>query len=100
MMLAIELGPAAREEFDEASDWYGEQESDLRSEFIESINETLMQIRRLPLSFPVVYGLDIRRALVSKFPYAVFFKQEERRILIYAIFHTSRNPLIWSGRIN
>ncbi|MBK9216842.1 MAG: type II toxin-antitoxin system RelE/ParE family toxin [Chloracidobacterium sp.] len=100
MMPAIELGPAAREEFDEASDWYGEHAAELRSEFILTINKTLTQIRRLPLSFPVVYGHEIRRALVPTFPFAIFFEHEDSRIYIHAIFHTSRNPMIWRGRIN
>ncbi len=100
MMPSIELAPGAREEFDEAADWYGKHESELRSEFITSIDETLIQVRRLPLSFPVVYGSNIRRALVRKFPFAIFFRYEETWIYIYAIFHTSRNPMIWHGRID
>lgn len=43
---------------------------------------------------------EVRCMLVSKFPYLVHFIIDKRKHLIeiFAVFHTSRNPKIWSKR--
>ena len=38
------------------------------------------------------------RALVRRFPYAVFYEYTGDTITVYCVFHTSRDPAIWQGR--
>jgi plasmid stabilization system protein ParE len=96
----VEFRPAARAEFDEAAEWYGIQEPGLRTAFVQAIDETLLRVKDSPQHFPVVHGSNIRRALIRKFPYAVFFEVRNDRIIVLALFHTSRNPMVWRGRID
>lgn len=98
-MLNIELSPAAQIDFDDAADWYGAEDDDLGIRFIYEISSTLALIQRLPSSFPIVHGTSVRRALVRKFPYIILFTVQAERILVYSIFHTSRNPIVWKGRV-
>ncbi len=45
-----------------------------------------------PDAFPKVYG-EIRRALVRRFPYAIYYQRLETDVLeIVACLHTSRQP--------
>ncbi|MGH9949982.1 MAG: type II toxin-antitoxin system RelE/ParE family toxin, partial [Pyrinomonadaceae bacterium] len=100
MTLPLELSPAAKIELDEAIDWYNEQAEDLSAKLVEAIDADLVRIQKSPMLFPVVHGTTIRQAAVQKFPFIILFTVEAERILVYSIFHTSRNPIIWRGRID
>lgn len=100
MSRTVEFRPAARAEFDEAADWYEQQREGLRAEFVREVDTLLSRVLEDPLSFQIVHGTKTRRALIARFPYAVFFEADELRIIVYAIFHTSRDPMIWRGRID
>ena len=94
----LEFRPQARLEFDEAADWYEEQEAGMRAEFVYAVDAAIRQILLRPKTFPIIQGTVIRRALVRKFPYVILFSADEQLVLIRAVFHTSRNPLIWRRR--
>jgi plasmid stabilization system protein ParE len=44
--------------------------------------------------FARVHG-DVRRVIVSRFPYAVFYQVEADRIVVLAVLHTARGPESW-----
>ncbi|HLA94658.1 MAG TPA: type II toxin-antitoxin system RelE/ParE family toxin [Pyrinomonadaceae bacterium] len=101
MTFPVEFEPDAQADFDEAADWFYDQGgADLKAYFIRSVESTLSIIGRSPFSFPVVLGSSARRAIVLKFPYAIFFTLKEDMVVIQSVFHTSRNPIIWRGRID
>jgi plasmid stabilization system protein ParE len=99
MRLRIELSPAAQIEFDEAADWYGAKSAELRERFVTTIDATLARIQRSPTAFPITHGTHVRRNVLRKFPYIILFTVEADRILVYSVFHTSRNPIVWRGRV-
>ena len=41
---------------------------------------------------------DVRKAVVRKFPYCVYYRANAARVEVIAIFHTSRDPSIWQSR--
>ena len=51
--------------------WYEEQRAGLGEEFIAAVDATFDAVERFPEAFRRVHG-DVRRANVSRFPYAVF----------------------------
>ena len=63
----LEFRPEARQDFDEAADWYEEQRQGLREEFIYAVDATLARIKSSPLAFPIVTRLMVRRAVVDRF---------------------------------
>ena len=99
MIQPITFLDAAEVEASEAVDWYEERETGLGIEFRESVEATIFSIQNHPLTFPVVHGSNVRKVKIQRFPYTVFFAIQTNRILIYSVFHTSRNPMIWQGRI-
>lgn len=46
-----------------------------------------------------VPGNSEPEARVPRFPYCIYFGTEAARIVVYSVFHTSRDPDIWKSRI-
>ncbi|MFS0513618.1 hypothetical protein ACEYW6_02690 [Nostoc sp. UIC 10607] len=51
----------------------------------------------MPESYVIVYA-DIRRAVVRRFPYAVYYRIVSSRVIVTAIFHGRRDPKSWQTR--
>ena len=88
---------AAEEELANARLWYEEQRSGLGDEFLACIEAGLERVVATPDAFPKVHS-EIRRVLVRRFPYGIFYIVEAERIVVLAIFHASRDPVVWKGR--
>lgn len=99
MMLAVKLLDEAELEGAEGIDWYERREPRLGIAFRESVETSISSIQNRPLTYPVVHGFAVRAAQVQRFPYTIFFTIQADRILVYSIFHNSRNPMIWRSRI-
>lgn len=99
MSRVLDLRPAARVEFDDAADWYFEQDPPLRDRFVAAVMKTMKSVVKSPFSFPVVSGTKIRRAIVRDFPYSIYFWFDDSAVTVISVFHMSRNPRIWTGRI-
>jgi len=42
---------------------------------------------------------EYRRALVRRFPYAIFYEYTGGKVTVYCIFHASRDPKKWRNRL-
>ena len=85
-------------ELAEARDWYESCLPGLGAEFLDEVDHRLASIRDLPEACPQVHQ-EIRRALLSRFPYGIFYVIQENGIFILACFHASRDPRQWKRRI-
>ncbi|MEG4349312.1 type II toxin-antitoxin system RelE/ParE family toxin [Microcoleus sp. LAD1_D3] len=85
MNYALVFRPELREEVDEAYTWYESQQLGLGDEFLDCIDEMLDRICQMPESYPVVYR-DVRRSVVRRFPYAVYYRIVSSRVIVTAIF--------------
>ncbi len=92
------IRPEAENEMAEAFDWYELRSSGLGFDFLLCVEAVLNSIVRMPNKFPQVH-LAVRRALVRRFPYELFFIENEKNIVIIAVFHAKRNPKHWVERI-
>lgn len=86
-----------RDELNEAYNWYESQQQGLGDEFLDSVDEMLNRICQMPESYAVVYR-DVRRAVVRRFPYAVYYRIVSSRVIVTAIFHSRRDPKSWQAR--
>ena len=89
--------PLAQADIDDAATWYEQQQSGLGSRFLDTLDQVFNRIRDTPQQFPGV-SVDIRRALVHTFPYAVYFRELNHAVVILAVLHLRRDPRIWRGR--
>jgi len=97
MILPIFVRPEAEAEIQDAYGWYEKNRQGLGDEFVLSFEACLFAIQRHPTSYPKVHQ-EIRRALLKRFPYGVFYLKNNRRITIIAVFHVKRNPQKWRER--
>ena len=91
------LRPRAENDIQAAFEWYESQRYGLGDEFLVAVRERLEAIRKFPEANPVVYR-SIRRALVSRFPYLIFYIVRPERITVLAVLHHARNPASWPRR--
>ena len=74
--------------------WYEEQRAGLGEEFLAAVDTTFDAIERIPEMFRRVHG-EVRRANVSRFPSAVFYRVDPKSVVVLTILHTARDPKLW-----
>lgn len=89
--------PEAEAELLDARARYEEERVGLGATFASAGATTVAGILENPLAYPRVKG-DTRRALVRRFPYAVYFRPLPREIVVLAVLHGRRNPRHWRSR--
>jgi toxin ParE1/3/4 len=97
MSLPLVFRPVAQAEFDAAAAWYEGQQPGLGDDLVAEVQQVLDTIANQPERYPVADG-DVREAAVSRFPYCVYYRVKPDRVVVIAVFHTSRDPSIWRGR--
>ena len=93
------ITPQAQRDLDSAYHWYQKQSKGLGKDFIRCVDATLATVFRYPFHNQVIFKNVVRRALVKRFPYAIYFVSEEDSTTIFAILDQRRNPEIWQERI-
>lgn len=86
-------GRAVRE-IGEAFDWYEEQSKGLGSEFELAFELQLKRLEQVPLLYAEVIP-GVRRTLLPRFPYGVFFTVKGDLVYVLAVIHNARNPRRW-----
>lgn len=77
--------------------WYKEIRPGLETDFRLCVRATLYRIARHPESYPIA-SRALRRALLDRFPFAVFYLSADDGIRVFGVLHTSRHPRIWQNR--
>ena len=95
--MQIVVRPAAAADIDEAFLWYEGQHPGLGLEFLAAAQTQIDAVAQHPLRYPVVRR-NTRRALLRRFPYAIYFRIYDEVIVIVACMHGCRNPRRWQVR--
>jgi toxin ParE1/3/4 len=96
-MLPVRLRPEALDELSEAWAWYEAQRDGLGDEFRACVDAAVAEVARDPEQAPRVRS-EVRRKLLQRFPYALFYLLEPEHVEILAVFHLARDPRSWQGR--
>jgi plasmid stabilization system protein ParE len=91
MTRAIEIREPALEDIDAAGRWYEGQDEGLGEEFLAELERVLDRVAALPGQFPQHHG-SVRRALLRRFPYAVFFDVTDSQAIVVAVLHQASHP--------
>jgi plasmid stabilization system protein ParE len=94
--LEVVFRPQAEDEALEVRRWYESRRPGLGQEFSEELNASIQRMAAGPLVFPRAHG-EIRRAVLSRFPYAVYFRVAEAAVVVLAI-HGRQHPSRWRRR--
>lgn len=92
------VAPEAESDIAEAYDWYEAHRIGLGEEFLSRVDACIQAILRNPEMHRVVHA-NCRRALLRRFPYAVFYEYAQGVVTDYCVFHTSREPGRWRRRL-
>ena len=97
MIFPIIVRPEAEEDINDAFVWYESQSAGLGIECIRCFDASFSMISRTPELHAKIYH-DIRRVLVRRFPYGVFYVFDNNKIVILAVMHIKRHPRRWQNR--
>ena len=89
--------PRARSQVLAARDWYAEQAVGLELEFARAVEAAIGAVERNPVAFPEVEP-GIRRILLRRFPFGLYYAVQEDRIVVHACYHLRREPGGWRSR--
>jgi len=96
------LDPAARIEVREATQYYLSDNPEIADDFIDRIESVLRSIARSPKRFPRIETVqterDIRRVLLSRFPYLIIYEILDEEPYVLAVAHAHRRPNYWTNR--
>jgi plasmid stabilization system protein ParE len=98
MAAELIIAPEAEQDLNEAYAWYEARRPGLGEEFLSCVDACVQAICRMPEIHAVVHE-NYRRALVRRFPYAVFYEHVSGTVTVYCVFHTSRDPDRWRQRL-
>jgi len=97
--VTLRLTPEAEDDLDDTYAWYEAQRPGLGDAFLRALDATMATVQRQPEAYQLV-DETMRRALLRRFPYAVFFEVVSKEIVVYGILHAARDPRAWKRRKN
>ena len=80
-----------------ARDWYDTQSPGLGEVFVSSLEQMIDLVTEVPEAFPEI-AVGLRRALLSRFPYALYYRLDGEVIDVIACLHTRQSPSGWRSR--
>lgn len=81
----------------QAFEWYEAQSDGLGSEFEVAFELQIRRLEQVPLLYPEVIP-GVRRTLLPRFPYGVFYVVRDDLVHILAVIQNVRNPKRWPRR--
>jgi len=97
MSLPVSFRPQADAEVQAAYRWYEERRSGLGDEFRGALDQIIDRVGHQPDSFPRVHR-NIRRALLDRFPFGVYFEVIDTLVVVLGVVHGHRDPTRWTSR--
>jgi plasmid stabilization system protein ParE len=94
MSYTYRLHPLTKQDYDEAYQWYEEQQKGLGERFIKAIRKKIEEIALQPEVYGRKSNKMFREAEVDIFPYLIVYKVNKltQEIYISSIHHTRKHP--------
>jgi plasmid stabilization system protein ParE len=96
-MTRIVLRHLAEKDIHEARAWYEGEDPRVGFAFVEELRHAISRIRESPLEFRQLQH-GVRRTLLHRFPYAVYFILRREEAIVLAVLHQRRRPGEWQRR--
>lgn len=93
----VRIRPEAELDLQDAYSYFEQCRIGLGADFMECVQSALAKISSNYQHYPLVYK-SIRRILVRRFPYAIFFKKVDDIIIVFAVLHCARKTMTWRAR--
>ena len=97
-MIPILFHPDAEDELGQAIGFYEERQVGLGLDFEREVIHGLSYIHEAPDRWPM-HKYGIRKYLLKRFPFHIFYLEQPDYIWIVAVAHCSRKPNYWKERL-
>jgi toxin ParE1/3/4 len=97
MALRLIVRPEAELDIESSALRYEGQQRGLGSRFLDTLNDIFARVTENPFRFPQLER-NVRRALLDRFPYGIYFLPESNRVVVIAVLHLHRHPDTWRRR--
>ena len=91
--------PGALEEYLGMVDYYAAVGPQLAEAFVDEVEAGIARILAHPEAWSPLEG-GVRRCLLKRFPFGVYYCVEDEMVVVHAIMHMSRRPDYWRNRTN
>jgi plasmid stabilization system protein ParE len=98
MKYRVIVRPEAEDDLKEAYSWYEDKRTGLGYDFLLQADAGLNFIARNPNIHPIEYK-ETRKHFVKRFPYKIIYLVEKDKIIVLAVIHTKRSPVLIKRRI-
>lgn len=85
------IRPEAEADLEGAYRWYEDKSEGLGTEFLRSVDAALISVLKMPEAYKKILK-NIRRVLIRRFPYCIFYFIDNSTIVILAVLHAHRDP--------
>jgi toxin ParE1/3/4 len=102
-MASYGFHPEALAEYENATAYYLEHGSPMvAAAFVAEVETAIQTVLASPETWRIVDQPNLRRYLLSRFPYALYYRWEphQERVSIYAVMHFRRRPGYWRDRLS
>ena len=89
----------AEQDLQEIHLWYESKRIGLGHDFLLQVDAKLRLVIRDPFLFSEIYK-DVRRCLINRFPYKIFYKVEDQNVVVIAVVYGGRNSKWLKKRLN
>lgn len=97
MTIPFSTHESAELELNEAADYYDVENPGLGGALIDEFERAVAAIRENPKSAAPISG-SVRRRLLTRFPYSLYYSVRKHELRILAVAHQRRRPFYWRGR--
>ncbi|MBP6759017.1 MAG: type II toxin-antitoxin system RelE/ParE family toxin [Flavobacterium sp.] len=92
MVFKIVVSSLAESEIEEAIEFYEDKRKGLGKQFLLYFKGYLKILKTNPELFSIKKAPFYRELPLKKFPFVIIYEVFQYKVIIYSVFHTSRNP--------
>ncbi len=63
------------------------------------LEDSIENLAQQPEMCQIVFG-NVRRLVMTEFPYNVYYEHERGVVTIYGVFHGARDSAVWRARLS
>ena len=89
--MTLKISKLAFLEIEDAKEYYNLQKSTLGDTFKNDVKKSIENIKQFPTLYPNITN-NIKRCLLHRFPYSIFYAISDNTILVLSVAHQHRKP--------
>ena len=84
----------------DAAVWYEQQQAGVGHEFLGEVESAISAAAENPFRYPRLRRTpEVRRVLMQRFPYRVFFIRRAQDIVVFRVLHSARADREWKSSV-